>query len=175
MPIDPTLALALERAAVQPPAIIEQVQASDWASDYFSAVLPKWADAIEEDVSRRLFLMRDGLTTLWNTRAKLSDANLAVSVEHLEMLTNRSVQKLSDLLDKLEKRFVREKKRRPQLSKVKTFHDRIIAAGRREIEEKTDLILVFRAIRADRSKDATGGPSFDDPTELKNYLRRELA
>lgn len=174
MVFDQSLALSLQQIA-QPPAIIEMVQAVDWRAKTFATMLPQWADAIEADVDGRMAQVHRGVTAIWNDREGFPPANVEVMVEHLEALVLKVAKNLSATLDRMEKQFDKAVKRDPGLAKSRPFHKRIIAAGRREVEEKIDAALVFRALRAERAKDARGGPVFDNPDDLQRYLRRELA
>lgn len=46
----------------------------------------------------------------------------------------------------------------------------LIATDKRIVEELLDFALVLRAIRAEAAGEDQGGPTFDDPADLKRYL-----
>jgi hypothetical protein len=138
-------------------------------------MLPILADEIEADVDRRMAALRNNVSGVWAGRHEGDEKHDYIFVEFLEDIIGKIATDLQQTLVRMEKRFAREQKRNPKFSKLKPFHDRIIVAGRREVEEKIDIGLLARAMRADRSKDARGGPAFDSPKELERYLRRELA
>jgi hypothetical protein len=173
MPIDPSI-LLLQRVA-EPPAIIEVIHAADLRSEFFSTVLPALADQMETDVDHRISRLRENIQQLWLLRQEGREKDDTIFVEFLEGVFGRVLADMSRRLTHMENRFAREQKKNPRLAKLKPYYNRIIAAARREIEEKIDMSLVARAIRADRSKAARGGRTFDDPQELAKYLRRELA
>ena len=52
--------------------------------------------------------------------------------------------------------------------------NRLFSYLKRDLEERMDIALFLRAVRAQMDPESRGGPTFDDPKELKRYIDRSL-
>lgn len=102
--------------------------------------------------------------------------DLAGLIEQAELVADHRVRRRAALLKRGGSSIERLLDVDPGVAAVhRAFNDRLVAIEDRIIEAVLDHALFLRAIRADLSGEARGGPTFSDPADLRRYLKDVLA
>lgn len=162
------------------PAIIQPVSGMDEDDTYASErrdALDRFEQETEAWVSRGRALRAD----IWRMIAEgeRGDTNARATLDHMIAQVETRQAEIRAEMQAWRRRWDRILKLSKRVSPAlyrdnREIEKRLFATVERRFEERADFVLFLKAVRAEVSPDARGGPSFETADELDTYLRNAL-
>jgi hypothetical protein len=162
------------------PAIVQPLSAGDEAQT-FLAEQRRFLDQFEAETDRWIELGRKLREEIWS-EIERSDHGNTTSISTIEHMISAVEQRQAEIRGEVgewQRRWNRNLKLSRRISDAhysgnREVGKRLFATIEKRFEERADFLLFLRAIRAEISPEARGGPTFDSPDDLDAFLRSAL-